>query len=386
MEEFMALYRQPGSKVWWYEFRFNRQRIRESSKSTSKKIARAAELTHRRRLEEGYNGIKKAEAPKPFSAAAEELIEVRRPNLAASTMNIIERGVKHLLPFIGKKFLYDITPQDIQQVVADRRSHRASNRSINMTIETLRLVLRRNNQWERLRPDYKKLKEPKRVGKALSHEEEKRLLHECRLSPSRVLYPAVILGLYGGMRRDEIRSLQWHQIDLEKAFLVVGKSKTPHGENRVLPLIGPALQMIKIWAARFPNRLPNHNVFPAERYTSEVGKVYRHNPSKPMGSWRKAWGNAGERAGVRLRFHDLRHTAVTRMLQAGRTLEQIAPIMGWSARTMYEMSIRYAEWNIEAKRETMSALVTPSKQQSQRKAFRKESTEGIKGKPRVRRA
>lgn len=355
----MSLYRQRGSSIWWYEFQFSGQRIRESSKTKSRKLAQEAERTRRRQLEERYNDIKKPEPPKTFSVAATEFIAVQRTKVAASTMAIITRGVRYLLPYVGKKTLSDITARDIERVVAGRRAEGDSNRYINMTIETLRAILRRNHQWERLRPDYKKLREPKLVGKALSHEEEERLLQECRNGPSRVLYPAVVLGLYCGMRRDEVRLLQWRQIDLEKAFLTVGKSKTHHGENRVIPLIGPALEVLNDWAARFPDRLPNHYVFSAERYTSEVGKVYHHDPNKPMGSWRKAWEAARNRARVHLRFHDLRHTAVTRMLEGGCTLEQIAPIMGWGAQTMYEMSLIYAEWNLEAKRKTMSALVAP---------------------------
>ncbi len=338
----MSLYRQAGSNVYWYEFQFQGRRIRESSKSTSKTVARDALQARRRQLEESYNGIKKLR-PKTFAEAAEEFISVRRPNVAAKTMDIFERSVQQLLPFIGKKALPDITPHDIQQIVDARRAKGASNRYINMTIGRFRSIMRRNHEWERLRPDYKCLKEPKNVGKALSHEEEEKLLHKCRMTPSRVLYPAVILGLYAGMRSDEIRSLRWLNVDLQKGFLRVGKSKTPHGEGRIVPLVAPGLEAMNGWAARFPNQLPNHYVFAAERYTSEVGKVYHHNPTKPMGSWKKAWDTARDRAGVHLRFHDLRHTTVTRLLEAGKTLDQIAPIMGWSARTRFEMSIIYAE-------------------------------------------
>lgn len=358
----MSVYLPKDSNIWWYEFRFNGRRIRESSKSRSKTIAIAAERAHRRRLEENYNDIKKPKTQLTFAAAAKNCIDACRLTLAARTMVTIEWDVKFLLPFIGKKLLSEITPQDIQGIVKARLDRGAANRYANMPIETLRRVLLFNgNEWDRLRKTYKKLKEPKRVGMALSHDEEKRLLHECRQTSSRVLYPAVILGLYAGMRGDEIRSLQWHQINIEKAFLTVGKSKTVHGENRTIPLIGPTLQAMRAWAARFPRRLPSHYVFPAERYASKIGKVYRHDPNEHIGSWRKAWEQARKRAKVRIRFHDLRHTAVTRLLEAGRTIEQIAPIMGWGAQTMYEMALIYAEWSLDAKRKTLSALEPRSK-------------------------
>lgn len=368
----MSLYKQRGSNVWWYEFQFAGQRIRESAKTTSRQVAINAMRARRRQVEEDYNGIKKPERPKLFSVAAEEFITLRRPYLAANTMAIIERNVQLLLPFLGKVPLSDITPLDIQRIVAARRAEGASNRYTNMTIETLRAILKRNHQWERLRPDYKKLKEPKSAGKELSRDEEKKLLLECRNSPSRVLYPAVILGLYAGMRRDEIRSLRWDQIDLQNACLTVGKSKTKHGEGRVIPLIGPALLEMKEWAAHFPNRLPNHYVFAAERYSYEASRnkitIHSHDPSKPMGSWKGAWKARLKRAGISIRFHDLRHTTVTRLLDAGCTLEQIAPILGWSSATMAEMMIRYQHRSLEERRQTMSALDTSDKPSSKKRA------------------
>jgi hypothetical protein len=43
--------------VWWYEFWFAGRRIRESSKSESKTVAKTAEKNRRRELEEGFNNI-----------------------------------------------------------------------------------------------------------------------------------------------------------------------------------------------------------------------------------------------------------------------------------------------------------------------------------------
>ncbi|MFP5228434.1 MAG: hypothetical protein ACLGXA_12480 [Acidobacteriota bacterium] len=142
----MALYKQKGSKIYWYEFRFAGQRIRESSKSASPKIARDAERARRNQLEENYNSIKKPGLQKCFSVAAEEYISLRRAELAPKTMEIIERGASQLLPFVGKKLLSEITPIDIKRIVEARIGQGSSNRYVNMTIETLRAILRRNNR------------------------------------------------------------------------------------------------------------------------------------------------------------------------------------------------------------------------------------------------
>lgn len=90
-------------------------------------------------------------------------------------------------------------------------------------------------------------------------------------------------------------------------------------------------------------------------------RIFSQFLDKPMGSWKRAWTTARRLAGVRIRFHDLRHTTVTRLLDAGCTLEQISPILGWSAATMTAMMKRYQHRSLEKRRETMLALVTGRK-------------------------
>lgn len=52
----MSLFKRGG--IWWYRFFFAGQLIRESSRSTSKTIAKSAEQERRRELEAGYNNVK----------------------------------------------------------------------------------------------------------------------------------------------------------------------------------------------------------------------------------------------------------------------------------------------------------------------------------------
>jgi hypothetical protein len=61
--------------TWWYEFEFNGSRIRESANTTSKTIARQAELQRRRELELGINGLKKRELPPLFPVAAKHWLD-----------------------------------------------------------------------------------------------------------------------------------------------------------------------------------------------------------------------------------------------------------------------------------------------------------------------
>jgi hypothetical protein len=58
-------------EVWWYKFRFAGQVIRESSKSESRTVAKEAERSRRRGLEESFNRISRPRAAQLFSTAAE---------------------------------------------------------------------------------------------------------------------------------------------------------------------------------------------------------------------------------------------------------------------------------------------------------------------------
>lgn len=123
------------------------------------------------------------------------------------------------------------------------------------------------------------------AGRAISPEEEKRLLVACGSSRSRSLLTAVTLALHTGMRYGEIRSLRWGQIDLNGRRLVVGKSKTAAGTGRPIPLNDRATATLLFWAGQFPQRKPEHYVFPAERYGAAGDKfepcVYATDVTSP---------------------------------------------------------------------------------------------------------
>ena len=57
-----------------------------------------------------------------------------------------------------------------------------------------------------------------------------------------------------------------------------------------------------------------------------------------------------------VRFHDLRHTAVSRMIAARIPLPLIARIVGWSPSTMAKMAARYGHWGTEELRGAVEAL------------------------------
>jgi integrase len=376
----MSVYRPTkDSKIWWYDFIFEGQRVRESSKSRSKTVARDAEKARRRELEESYNGVKRRDRAKLFSAAADEWLELKKLTLAASSHRIERDNLKHLRPHLEKRLVTDIQGKDVSRYQQARLAEGASPKTVNLEVGTLRAILRRHRVWAEIQQDVRMLAVQDDIGRALPLQEEAALLSACLMSRCRCLYLAVMLALNTGMRYSEIRLLRWRQVDFLAEILTVGKSKSPTGTGRPIPLNGRILSVLENWAAEFPDRQPDHFVFAREKYGAAgeedsfgftAGPVsYDTDPTQPIGNWKEAWEKAKKRAGavlsgkteaesepLKCRFHDLRHTAVTRLLEAGIAYPVVASMMGWSAATAIRMAKRYGHIGSRALREAADVL------------------------------
>jgi integrase len=76
-------------------------------------------------------------------------------------------------------------------------------------------------------------------------------------------------------------------------------------------------------------------------------------PDQPIGSWKSAWKQAKKVAKVECRWHDLRHTAVSRVAAGGATDATLQAIFGWMSPAMIE---RYSHVRNEAKRVAVSVF------------------------------
>ncbi len=384
----MSLFRYQGSKVYTMDFLFHGQRIRESTGTRSKTLAKKIEDKRRQELEMGTAGIKKYQQPHLFSVAAEEWLKAKKTAWSPKMYLIQKTSIGHILPVLGKKLLVDIDSRDIAQYQETRIAESASPRTVNIEVSTLRQIMRKHGTWARIQTDVRMLPERQDAGRALTDREESALLLECGKSRSRILSPFVLLALETGARYNTIRTLQWSNIDFANRCLQFGKDKTPSGTGRIVPLNQRAIESLKFWAQQFPNRLPEHYVFPAEKAgaagDSFDAKVYSTDPTNPIGDVKEAWEAAKRRtqrhcpaceggkleekpegekgfvcesckieldelpAGLSgVRFHDLRHSAVSRMIAARVPLPIIAKIVGWSAGTMAKMAASYGHFGME---------------------------------------
>ena len=130
---------------------------------------------------------------------------------------------------------------------------------------------------------------------------------------------------------------------------MVGRSKTPAG-IRVLPLNRDAVAVL----AELRDRAEKLGADAAEHYVFPTCESGHFDPRRPMKTWRKAWRKLTTAAGLRgLRFHDLKHHAVTEMAERDASDMTNMAIAGHVSRRMLE---HYSHIRMEAKRRALEAL------------------------------
>jgi integrase len=353
------IYRRGKQGTYWFRFRFAGRFVHESARTKSKTVARDAERERRRELVLSWNRIERRTLPPSFQKAATQWLDAAKPHLAERTHDIYDVAIRcHLSPALGSMLLCDISAREVAGYQARRKTQKASARTLNKELQVLRQVLKSYKLWPSLQGDVKFEREPASIGKALTAEEETKLLAAC--DSNLLLHTVVSLALNTALRKNEIRTLQWHQIDLFKRTLTVGQTKTEGGSGRVVPLNSLAYAALVRWAGRFPEATPEEYVFPAcedARLDCEKPNTSNIDLSQPIKSWRTAWRRALKDAGFQMRFHDLRHCCITKLAESQASEQTIMAIAGHLSRTMLE---HYSHIRMAAKRTALDNIVKQS--------------------------
>ncbi len=365
----MGVYKRGG--VWWYKFSFAGRMIRESAKTESKTVARSAEKQRIRELEEGYNNIgdRRDERIQPIAAIAKEYLEEYK--LKHRSGAFASYAVGHVVRHLGKLLAVDASPDVVRQYQVARLKEKAAPKTINEEVGILLRLLGERGDAIRLmlkREKSLKLKVPPSVGKAYTQSQKQDLLKAAipervaaikAQSRSPYIRPALELAFNAGMRDAEIRNLTWAQIDFERRFLTVGRSKSAAGEGRTIPLNSRLFSALvdhsRWYTQRFGSVLPAWYVFPGRVGRPQSGKARPLDPSRPVTSLKTAWRNVKERSGVTGRFHDTRHTLITELAESGAGDQTIMDIAGHVSR---QMLARYSHIRMEAKRRALEAVGT----------------------------
>jgi hypothetical protein len=170
----MSVYKRGG--VYWYEFEFAGSRIRESTRSNSKRIAKEAERKRRRDLELGINRIIKPQPMPLFKIAAHRVIEDKRRRRARNTGELYKHALKPIVEVFGGELVCDISPEEIRAYQTGPLAMGISPRTVNIEVGALRTVLKAHRLWAPMADAVEMLRERKDVGRALSYGDEKKLI------------------------------------------------------------------------------------------------------------------------------------------------------------------------------------------------------------------
>lgn len=248
---------------------------------------------------------------------------------------------------LGHLLLSELTRpviSDARDVLLDGTTVRKSKRSpatVNRYLAALSKALTvAVKEWEWLEENpMRKMSRPKEGqgrDRYLSLEEKPRLREACKADPNPYLYPIVELALLTGMRRGEILSLQWEDIDYQAQEIILRQTK--NGERRLISLIPPLEAILDVCRQFSGGR---GLIFPPRRLGSDTADITT------------AFKRACKKAGIsNFRFHDLRHTAASYMaMDGGATQGELMAILGHKSP---QMTRRYAHYSRRHLAEVMS--------------------------------
>ena len=152
------------------------------------------------------------------------------------------------------------------------------------------------------------------------------------------LTPMVLLAINTGIRRGELFSLRWSNVDLNKATITVTGDNAKSGKTRHIPLNNNALLALKIWYQQNQN--------------SDL--VFPNHKGQQMDNVRKSWDNILKNSNItNFRWHDLRHHFASKLVMAGVDLNTVRELLGHSD---LEVTLRYAHLAPEHKAEAVARL------------------------------
>jgi len=261
---------------------------------------------------------------------------------------------------LGDVKLSSITPRTIEGFQAKRRLEGAGNRTVNMDIGALRQVLKRFKQWRRLEDDVKMLTESggEPIGRVLTNKEQERLLKTAEDNPEwEHVWCAAQLAANTSMRGVEVKHVRRKDFDAEKRVVHIRASKN-ETSKRVIPLNDSAFDAVQRMVKRadtLGHTEPHHYLWCANQH-------HKLDPTTPASKWDTAWRALRDEAGLPgLRFHDLRHTVVTRLLEAGEPDHVVESITGHLSRRMLE---HYSHIRLNAKKAALDRLDKSTKRTS----------------------
>lgn len=158
------------------------------------------------------------------------------------------------------------------------------------------------------------------------------------------LQPMVLIAMNTGLRRGELLSLRWGEVNLEGKILTVRGGTAKTGQTRHVPLNTEAVTVLSAWQKLAES-------------TGAAAYVFPGADGVRMGNINRSWDRAVTLAKLAdFRFHDLRHHFASQLVMRGVPLNTVRELLG---HTSLEMTVRYSHLAPEGLASAVESLRKP---------------------------
>ncbi len=346
----MAVFKRKHSPKYYMKFIHNGKQIFHTCNTTDKGVAKKRELEERMRLiEEGRSGTSKAN-PVDVPTLREFARAPAKDDLADHggrfwawcagehaavpvTLAYYRDRIGALLRFkpLAEAKLTDINRELLDKYVSELSTQKLKRTTMRKNVMALHLILVKAQDWNLITglPGFMKFKKEKRIGKAISKEQE--AVYRAAVDQDHRDFCSILVS--SGMEPGMAAGLAWSDVhfgavgEFTNGYIFDRCQKTDVRARELGMVEGLAKILKERWMKK--GRPTSGYVFPAAK-----------RPSKPtplstfQSTHKRLWQKTTEHEPIaipKFRLYDFRHTALTRAVAGGATAFELKQMAGWAS-------------------------------------------------------